>query len=104
MLEMKEMMENNQAKMSGFLGRNKHSADSVMQKAAEAQDLQVMLAPFHYWKREAKIEGMRRYGMQKDGKRKEQLNGVKTLFKDFAQELDMGLNAGTPRIDPKADR
>merc|ERR1711967_66609 len=104
MLEMKEMMENNQSKMSGFLGRNKASADNVMQKAAEAQDLALQLAPFHYWKREAKIEGMRRYGMQKDGKRKEQLAGVKTLFKDFASELDAGLKAGTPRVETGAER
>merc|ERR1719503_328964 len=97
-------MENNQKKMAGFLGRNKGSADSVMQKAAEAADLQVQLAPFHYWKREAKIEGMRRYGQGKDGKRKEQLAGVKTLFKDFASELDAGLKAGTPRVETGAER
>merc|ERR1712070_352113 len=104
MLEMKELLENNQKKMAGFMGRNKGSADSVMQKAAEAADLQVQLAPFHYWKREAEIEGMRRYGMQKDGKRKEQLAGVKTLFKDFASELDAGLKQGTPRVETGAER
>jgi len=104
MLEMKELMENNQAKMSSFMGRNKSSADSVMQKYAEAQDLAVQLAPFHYWKREAKIEGMRRHGQNKDGKRKEQLAGVKTLFKDFASELDAGLKAGTPRVETGAER
>lgn len=104
MIEMKEMMEAKQRQMSSFTGRNKNSADSVMQKAAEAADLAVQLAPFHYWKREAKIEGMRRYGSQKDGKRKEQLAGVKTLFKDFASELDAGLKAGTPRVETGAER
>jgi len=104
MIEMKEMMENNSSKMSSFTGRNKHNADSVMQRAAEAADLAVQLAPFHYWKREAKIEGMRRYGQNKDGKRKEQLAGVKTLFKDFASELDAGLKQGTPRVETGAER
>lgn len=104
MLEMKEVMENNANKFSSFTGRNKASADSVMQKKAEAEDLSTVLAPFHYWKREAKCEGMRRYGREKDTKRKDQLKGVKSLFKNFAQELDEGLKQGTPRIDPNPDR
>lgn len=64
----------------------------------------VQLAPFHYWKREAKIEGMRRSGQNKDGKRKEQLAGVKDLFKNFASDLDAGLKAGTPRVETGAER
>jgi len=104
MLEMKEIMENNAAKFASFTGRNKDSADSVMQKAAEAADIACILAPFHYWKREAKCEGMKRYGREKDGKRKDQLKGVKNLFKDFASELDAGLKQGTPRIDPHPER
>jgi len=104
MLEMKEIMENNASKMSSFTGKNKKSADSVMQRYAEAQDLAVQLAPFHYWKREAKIEGMRRSGQNKDGKRKEQLAGVKDLFKNFASDLDAGLKAGTPRVETGAER
>merc|ERR1712028_228881 len=104
MLEMKEIMENNAKKFSSFTGRNKDSADSVMQKYAEAQDIAAILAPFQYWKREAKCEGMKRYGKEKDGKRKEQLKGVKNLFKDFASELDAGLKQGTPRIDPHPER
>merc|ERR1719265_219698 len=43
MLEMKEIMENNAAKFSSFTGRNKESADSVMQKAAEAADIATIL-------------------------------------------------------------
>jgi len=104
MLEMKEIMENNAAKFASFTGRNKDSADSVMQKYAEAQDIACILAPFQYWKREAKCEGMKRYGKEKDGKRKDQLKGVKNLFKDFASELDAGLKQGTPRIDPHPER
>jgi len=103
-IEMKEIMENNSSKFASFSGRNKQSADSIMQKYAEAQDIAMQLAPFHYWKREAKIEGMRRHGQNKDGKRKEQLAGVKTLFKDFASELDGSLKMGTPRVETAAER
>merc|ERR1712232_848497 len=42
-LEMKEIMENNARKFASFTGRNKDSADSVMQKAAEAADIACML-------------------------------------------------------------
>ena len=104
MLEMKEIMENNAAKFGSFTGRNKQSADTVMQKYAEAQDIATILAPFQYWKREAKCEGMKRYGKEKDGKRKEQLKGVKNLFKDFASELDAGLKQGTPRIETAQEK
>merc|ERR1712146_701411 len=61
----------------------------------------LMLAVFHYWKRDTKVERMRRFGRDKNKKRKDQLIGVKGLFKNFAGELEAGLKEGTPRIDEK---
>merc|ERR1719215_1105577 len=87
--------------MSDFTGKNKGCAKSAMQRAAEAQEISVILIIYMYWKKEAKVQAMRRYGKEKNTKRKEQLQGVKGLFKNFANELDGSLKAGTPRIEPK---
>jgi len=38
---------------------------------------------------------------EKNEKRKQQLNGVKGLFKNFAAELETGLKQGTPRVEVK---
>jgi hypothetical protein len=99
--EMQELLENAQGKFSSFTGRNKGSAKSAMQRAAEAQDISVQLVIYMYWKKEALVQRMRRYGKEKNTKRKEQLQGVKGLFKNFANELDGSLKAGTPRLEPK---
>jgi S-ribosylhomocysteine lyase LuxS involved in autoinducer biosynthesis len=99
--ELQELLQANAAKMSDFTGRNKGSAKSAMQRAAEAQEIASILIIFMYWKKEAKVQAMRRYGKEKNSKRKEQLQGVKGLFKNFANELDGSLKAGTPRIEPK---
>jgi hypothetical protein len=99
--EMQELLENSQGRFASFTGRNKGCAKSAMQRAAEAQDISVQLVIFMYWKKEALVQRMRRYGKEKNTKRKEQLQGVKGLFKNFANELDGSLKAGTPRIEPK---
>merc|ERR1711988_1808223 len=99
--ELQEILQANAAKMSDFTGKNKNCAKSAMQRAAEAQDIAAVLVIFMNWKKEAKVQAMRRYGKEKNTKRKEQLQGVKGLFKNFANELDGSLKAGTPRIEPK---
>merc|ERR1712100_683467 len=60
------------------------------------------LAIFLYWKRESKVEGIKRIAREKNAKKKPQLLGVKNLFKNFASELDAGLKEGTPRQLPQA--
>jgi len=99
--ELQEILQANAAKMSDFTGKNKSCAKSAMQRAAEAQDIAAVLVIFMNWKKEAKVQAMRRYGKDKNSKRKEQLQGVKGLFKSFANDLDSSLKQGTPRIEPK---
>jgi len=98
---LQEQLQANAARMNDFTGRNKGSAKSAMQRSAEAQEIARNLVIFMYWKKEAKVQAMRRYGKEKNMKRKEQLQGVKGLFKNFANELDGSLKAGTPRIEAK---
>merc|ERR1719213_515996 len=89
----------NQSKFSSFGARNKSSAKSCMDRAAESADMSTYIVIFWYWKREARVERMRRYAKDKNLKKKQQLVGVKGLFKNFANELEAGLKEGTPRVE-----
>merc|ERR1711904_101850 len=98
--EMQEKLQESQDRFSSLTGR-KGSRENAMQRAAKAQDISIQLVIYMYWKKEALVQRMRRYGKEKNTKRKEQLQGVKGLFKNFANELDGSLKAGTPRLEPK---
>merc|ERR1719408_574781 len=97
--EMEALLAQNGAKFGSFGARNKSSAKSCMDRAAEAADMSTYLVIFWYWKRETRVERMRRYAKDKNLKKRQQLVGVKGLFKNFANELEAGLKEGTPRID-----
>merc|ERR1719220_830966 len=56
------------------------------------------------WKKDSKVERIRRLGKDKDAKRKKELVGVKSMFKSFASELETSLTSGTPRVDIKPKR
>jgi len=95
--EMEDLMYKNSAKFGSFGQRNKASAGGAMDRAAQAQDDNTMIVIFWYWKREMRVERMRRWARDKNLKKKQQLMGVKGLFKNFANELEAGLQGGTPR-------
>jgi len=63
----------------------------------------IFLAIFSLWKREWKCERLKRYGQEKNMRRKQELIGVKGLFKNFASELETSLKEGTPR-DAKSSK
>jgi hypothetical protein len=96
--EMEDLMYKNSAKFGSFGARNKASAGGAMDRAAQAQDDNTMIVIFWYWKRETRVERMKRYAKDKNSKKKQQLMGVKGLFKNFANELEQGLKDGTPRV------
>jgi len=87
-------------KLSMFSDRNSGAAMNVSQRLALVMDGGAIIATFAVWKKEARIDRMRRYGREKNRKKKEQLAGVKGLFKTFAGELELGLKDGTPRVEP----
>jgi len=101
-MEMEDMIANSGAKFASFSGRNKASAGSAMDRAAAATEQSTLIVIFAYWKRETKVERMRRFAKDKNTKKKQQLVGVKGLFKNFANELEAGLKEGTPRIEAGA--
>jgi len=97
-LEMEELLNGAGGKFSSFGARNKKNAGSAMERSAAATETSTLLVIFWYWKRETKVERMRRYARDKNTKKKQQLIGVKGLFKNFANELESGLKDGTPRV------
>merc|ERR1712146_377182 len=80
--EMEDLMYQNSAKFGSFASRNKASAGGAMDRAAQAQDDNTMIVIFWYWKRETRVERMKRYAKDKNNKKKQQLVGVKGLFKN----------------------
>merc|ERR1719428_1999015 len=95
--ELEDIMANAQGKFSTFGARNKASAGSAMDRSAAAAEDSTKIVIFWYWKRETRVQRMKRYAQDKNNKKKQQLIGVKGLFKNFANELEAGLKDGTPR-------
>jgi len=97
--EMKNLLASQTGKFESFGLRNKQSAGSCMERATQVADLGWYITIFYYWLREARVERMRRYAKERNYKKKQQLAGVKGLFRNFAGELEAGLKDGTPRVD-----
>jgi len=98
--EMEAALNQKSAQISGFSNRNKGSAMSASSKAADIQDLEMVAWCWCVWKREMKVESVRKRGKDKNDRRKKDLVGVKGLFRTFADELESSLKAGTPRVEP----
>ena len=73
-----------------------------MERMENTLNTVLLIMVFSGWKRDVKLERMKRYGQGKNNQRKQQLVNVKGLFKNFANELETGLKEGTPRVDMKA--
>jgi len=102
--EMSNRMAQKAGKIGDFNSRNKAGAMNATQKVAYLQDLQFLLWAFTVMKREIKVERAKRYFKEKNDKKKQDLIGVKGLFKNFASELETNLKKGTPRLEGKADK
>jgi hypothetical protein len=99
---LQEQMAEKAAAMNQFGAKGKMSAKSEMERMQCTLDTVLLLMIFSSWKRDAKLDRMKRYGQAKNQQRKQQLVNVKGLFKNFAGELENGLKEGTPRVDLKA--
>merc|ERR1711988_775021 len=102
--ELEDMLNSASGRFNEFSSRNKSSAKGAMDRSAEAAENNVLILFFWYWKREVKTARMTRYAKEKNSKKKQQLIGVKGLFKNFANELEAGLKEGTPRVDAGASK
>jgi len=95
-----EMMAHKNAKssmMAEFADRNKSAGEATVERIHQLEEVQMVIFVFTTWKREAKIDRMRRACKAKTDKHKKELVGVKGLFKNFANEVRSSLDKGTPR-------
>jgi len=99
-----DMMAQKASKLGSFNSRNKMSAMSATEKVAYLQDLQLLQFCYTIIKREVKVEKAKRYFKEKNEKKKQDLIGVKGLFKNFATELETNLKKGTPRLEDGKQR
>merc|ERR1712139_332253 len=72
-------------------GRQKDNAKGVMGRVNEQMELNVMLRHFAMWSVDTKLERIMRYYNSKMESKKQQLQSVQHLFKNFATQLDAGL-------------
>merc|ERR1712039_1101811 len=101
---MGDLVATKSAQTVGFKERNKKGAMSATQRGNAASDASTYILIFTYWKREARVDRMRRLGKEKNEQRKKELVGVKGLFKNFATDLETSLEKGTPRVEIKPAR
>lgn len=99
--QLEERLGNSVNRLGAFAQRNSGAAMQEMQRAAIVLEGGSLLITFSGWKREAKVERMKKLGREKTKKKKDQLLGVKGLFKNFASELETGLKETTPRPEPR---
>lgn len=92
------------SQMGNFQSKNKAAGMSASEKTAYLQDAQLLIYTMCQWKKDARVERIRRMGKEKDTKRKKELVGVKGMFKNFASELENSLMSGTPRVEVKPKR
>jgi len=88
---MEEIMAENEARFGALNGRQKDNAKGVMSRVNEQMELNCLLKHFLAWSTDAKLERiMRHYNTKMDSK-KQQLQSVQHLFRNFATQLDQGL-------------
>merc|ERR1712025_268574 len=105
--EMERIMAENEAKFGALNGRQKDNAKGVMGRVNEQTDLNCLLRCFCFWACDAKLERIMRHYNSKMDSKKQQLQSVQHLFKNFATQLDQGLkgdgdsarNSGSRRKD-----
>jgi len=86
-------------RLNEFVGRRKGLSRTELLRRVEILEAGTLQTIVQSWKKDTVMERMRRFGRERTTRRKQQLDGVKTLFKSFATELETGLKEGTPRVD-----
>merc|ERR1711939_966332 len=92
--KMEALMAENEAKFGALNGRQKDNAMGVQKRVNEQMELNCMLKHFSAWATDTKLERIMRHYNGKMDSKKQQLQSVQHLFKNFAQQLDQGLKEG----------
>merc|ERR1719235_1620418 len=97
--KMEALMAENEARFGALNGRQKDNAKGVMGRVNEQMDLNQMLRCFSFWATDTKLERIMRHYNSKMDSKKQQLQSVQHLFKNFATQLDQGLREGDSARD-----
>jgi hypothetical protein len=95
-MEMESQLEAGGGQLKSFASRNKNSAMSVQQRSSKLLDDSQFIFFFTFWKRDIKVDLMRRYGEKKVRDQKDSLVKVKGAVRGFATDLESTLKQGTP--------
>merc|ERR1712118_580734 len=89
--KMEELMAANEARFGALNGRQKDNAKGVMSRVNEQMELNCLLKHFCAWATDTKLERIMRHYNSKMDSKKQQLQSVQHLFRNFATQLDQGL-------------
>merc|ERR1719506_576707 len=95
--EMEAMLNGANAKFGSFSERNKAGAMSAGQKATAVKEYGLLNHSICLWSEFCKVERLLRYYSNRMEGKKHQLQGLQTMFRSFATQLETGLKEGTPR-------
>merc|ERR1739848_391629 len=84
-------------KFASFAARNKNGAMSAGQKATEVKAYGLLNHSMLLWTEVTKVERLLRYYTNRVDHKKHQLQGLQSMFRNFASQLESGLKEGTPR-------
>merc|ERR1712182_33720 len=95
--EMEALLNGNNAKFASFSARNKQGAMTAGEKATAIKEYGLINHAMLLWIEVTRVERMLRYYSTRVGGKKTQLQGLQTMFRNFASQLETGLKEGTPR-------
>merc|ERR1719482_1431852 len=95
--EMEAILNGANSKFGAFSERNKAGAMSAGQKATAVKEYGLLNHSMCLWSEFCKVERLLRYYSNRVEGKKHQLQGLQTMFKNFANQLESGLKEGTPR-------
>merc|ERR1711904_224463 len=100
--EMEALINGANSKFGSFSERNKAAGMSAGQKATMVRDYGLVIHAMLLWQDVTKTERLLRYYNNRVEHKKHQLQGLQTMFRNFATQLETGLKEGTPRSDAAA--
>mmetsp|Transcript_119635 Transcript_119635/g.194610 ORF Transcript_119635/g.194610 Transcript_119635/m.194610 type:complete len:173 (+) Transcript_119635:1-519(+) len=92
--EMAEILNSASSKLGVFGDRNKGSAKSVMQRAADHANNMTLLRHFNAWRLDATVERLLRQNQGRIDSKRQQLLQVQQMFRNFAVQLEAGIKSG----------
>merc|ERR1712139_550749 len=95
--EMEALINGANSKFGAFSERNKMGAMSAGEKATAVKEYGLVIHAMLLWTDVTRTERLLRYYTNRVDHKKHQLQGLQSMFQNFAKQLETGLKEGTPR-------